>query len=366
MTQLSEEVLRDPVACTRALCDIPSVSGDEEAITAAIVSALGDRSYLSLQRLGNTLIYRTDLGRDKRIMLAGHTDTVPVNDNFPTRLEGDTLWGLGTSDMKSGTALALWIAANLDSDQFGGLDNLPYDLSFAFYDCEEVEADRNGLNKVAKAHPAWLDADFAILLEPTYGLVEAGCQGTLRARVHTSGKRSHSARSWLGDNAIHHAGEVLNRLKAYPAAEVDIDGCLYREGLNAVFVNGGIAGNVIPDSCWVEVNYRFAPNKSVEQAFAHVNEIFEGFEVELTDSSPAAQPGLDRSAAQQFVQAAGGEVNAKLGWTDVARFSQLGVPAMNFGPGDPNLAHTHEEHVEQDKIRHCAQVLRRYLSQNNH
>lgn len=361
MTELSEEVLRDPVALTRALCDIQSVSRDEEVITEAIVSALADREYLSMERLGNTLIYRTDLGRDKRVMLAGHTDTVPVNENFPTHLDGDVLWGLGTSDMKSGTALALWIAATVDSDEFG-LEQLPFDLSFAFYDCEEISAKHNGLNKVAKAHPEWLAADFALLLEPTYAQVEAGCQGTLRALIHTEGKRSHSARGWLGDNAIHHAAEVLNRLKAYDAAAVDIEGCQFQEGLNAVGITGGVAGNVIPDTCSVEVNYRFAPTKSIDQASKHVQEVFTGFQVETLDASPSASPGLDRPEAQAFLQAAGGEAKGKLGWTDVARFSELGVPAMNFGPGDPNLAHTREEHVEQDKIRRCADVLRRYLS----
>ena len=241
MTVLSEAVLADPVALTRALCDIPSVSRSEAEICDEVEAALKRMGHLTTERVGNTLVARTDLGRGRRVMLAGHLDTVPVNDNFPTRLDGDVLWGLGTSDMKSGTALALWIAATVTEPKF--------DLSFAFYDCEEIEAEHNGLNKLAKTRPELLAADFAILLEPTYGLVEAGCQGTMRARVTTRGKRAHSARSWKGENAIHKVAAVLDRLNAYEAREVDVDGCTYREGLNAVFIGGGVAGNVIPDEC---------------------------------------------------------------------------------------------------------------------
>ncbi|WP_106365055.1 succinyl-diaminopimelate desuccinylase [Glycomyces artemisiae] len=353
MTVLSEAVLADPVALTRALCDIPSVSRDEAAICDAVEAALKRLGHLTVERVGNTLVARTELGRGRRVMLAGHLDTVPVNDNFPTRTEGDVMWGLGTSDMKSGTALALWIAATVAEPKF--------DLSFAFYDCEEIEAVHNGLNKLSKSRPELLAADFAILLEPTYGLVEAGCQGTMRARVKTRGKRAHSARSWKGENAIHRLAPVLERLSAYEAREVDVDGCTYREGLNAVFIGGGVAGNVIPDEGWVEVNYRFAPDRDEAAAEAHVREVFAGLEVELVDSAPSCRPGLDRPEAAEFVAAAGGEFRAKLGWTDVARFATLGVPAVNFGPGDPNLAHKQDERVEIPRIRACADALRAYV-----
>ncbi|THV41083.1 succinyl-diaminopimelate desuccinylase [Glycomyces buryatensis] len=354
MTVLSEAVLADPIALTRALCDIPSVSGDEKAICDAVEQALERLGHLTIQREGNTLVARTDLGRDRRVMLAGHLDTVPVNDNFPTRDDGDVMWGLGTSDMKSGTALALWIAATVPDPRF--------DLSFAFYDCEEIESDRNGLNKLSKSRPEWLAADFAILLEPTYGLVEAGCQGTMRARVTTHGKRAHSARSWKGENAIHKVAPVLERLGAYEARVVDVEGCTYREGLNAVRIGGGVAGNVIPDECWVEVNFRFAPDLDEKAAETHVREVFDGYDVEVTDSAPSCRPGLDRPEAAEFVAAAGGEFAAKLGWTDVARFATLGIPAVNFGPGDPNLAHKQDERVELPRITACAEALRAYVT----
>ncbi|WP_035697905.1 succinyl-diaminopimelate desuccinylase [Glycomyces tenuis] len=354
MTVLSEAVLADPVALTRALCDIRSVSGEEAEICDAVEGALARLGHLKVERVGNTLVARTELGRGKRVMLAGHLDTVPVNGNFPTRLDDDDrLWGLGTSDMKSGTALALWIAATVPKPKF--------DLSFAFYDCEEIEAERNGLNRLSKSRPELLAADFAILLEPTYGMVEAGCQGTMRARITVRGKRAHSARSWTGKNAIHDAARVLHRLNAYGAREVEVDGCVYREGLNAVSIGGGVAGNVIPDECRVEVNYRFAPDRDEAAAEAHLREVFIGWDVEITDSAPSCRPGLDRPEAAEFVAAAGGEFRAKLGWTDVARFATLGIPAVNFGPGDPNLAHKQDEHVEIDIIRDCADALRAYV-----
>jgi len=350
---LSQDVLADPVALTRALVDIESVSGDEDEITDAVEAALKAAPHLEVTRVGNTLVARTSLGRPQRVVLAGHLDTVPVADNLPSRTEGNIMHGCGTSDMKSGAALALSLAVGAATPR--------YDVTYLFYDCEEVESERNGLRKLAASHPDLLAADFALLLEPTYGLVEAGCQGTMRALVRTSGKRAHSARSWLGDNAIHRAGEALARLQRYAARSVEIDGCVYREGLNAVKIGGGVAGNVIPDECWIEVNFRFAPDRSEEQAHAHVREVFDGFDVAVTDSAPGALPGLTAPPAREFLAAVGQPPQAKLGWTDVSRFAALGIPALNFGPGDPNLAHTREEHVEIDRITAGAEVLRRWL-----
>lgn len=350
---LTPQVLADPVALTRALVDIESVSGNEQEIADAVEEVLAPLPHLKVERIGHTIIARTELGRDQRVVLAGHLDTVPIADNFPSTVDAQRIWGCGTSDMKSGTALALHLAVTVPEPK--------HDVTYFFYECEEVEHHRNGLNKVAEARPQLLRADLALLLEPTFGLVEAGCQGTMRANVKVTGRRAHSARSWLGINAIHGAGDILVRLAQYQAREVDIDGCLYREGLNAVRVQGGVAGNVIPDLCEIEVNFRFAPDRSVDQAAAHVMEVLEGFDVEITDSAGGALPGLSAPAAQGFIEAVGAKPNAKLGWTDVARFAALGVPALNFGPGDPNLAHTREEHVEIEKIELGAKVLRRWL-----
>jgi succinyl-diaminopimelate desuccinylase len=355
---LTPEVLADPVELTRALVDIESVSGDERQIADVVEAALLTCAHLKVERLGNTVAARTSLGRAQRVVLAGHLDTVPLAGNFPSHTTEDggrqIMWGCGTSDMKSGTALALHLAVTVTEPKF--------DVTYFFYEAEEVQAVRNGLYLVSQARPDLLAADFAILLEPTYGVVEAGCQGTMRVVVTATGKRAHSARSWLGANAIHGAGEVLRRLSSYQARTVEIDGCVYREGLNAVDIRGGVAANVIPDRCEIEVNYRFAPSRSVEEAHAHLVEVFDGFEVRLTDSAPGALPGLTLAPAAQFISATGSTPAAKLGWTDVSRFSALGIPALNFGPGDPNLAHKPEEHVEVDKIRAGAEVLRAWLA----
>ena len=349
------DLAADPVELTAAIVDVPSVSGEEAELADAVERALGEQApQLRLLRSGNTLLARTELGRPSRVLLAGHLDTVPVAGNLPSRRDGELLHGCGSSDMKAGDAMILHLAATVPEPV--------YDLTLVLYDCEEVDAARNGLGRVEREHRDWLDADLALLGEPTDGAVEAGCQGTLRARVRTTGRRAHSARSWLGDNAIHRAGDVLRRLAGYQPRAVTVDGCGYREGLQAVGISGGVAGNVVPDACEVTVNFRFAPDRTLADAQQHVREVFDGYELEFTDGAPGALPGLDAPAAQAFVEASGTTPIAKYGWTDVSRFAALGIPALNYGPGDPNLAHTREEHVRIPRIRECTEVLRRYLT----
>jgi succinyl-diaminopimelate desuccinylase len=348
-------LLADPVELTVALVDVPSVSGEEDTLADAVQRALAVQApHLRVLRSGNTVLARTDLGRSQRVLLAGHLDTVPIAGNLPSRRSGDLLYGCGTSDMKSGDAMILHLAATVPEPVC--------DLTVVLYDCEEVEGVRNGLGRIERDHPEWLAAQLAILCEPTSGLVEAGCQGTLRVAVRTAGRRAHSARSWLGDNAIHAAGDVLARLAGYRPRGVAIDGCTYREGLQAVGLCGGVAGNVVPDACEVSVNFRFAPDRSLPDAQQHVREVFDGFELEFTDGASGALPGLDAPAARQFLATTGAAPVAKYGWTDVSRFAALGIPALNFGPGDPNLAHTREEHVHTDQITACTELLRRYLT----
>ncbi|MFE9423014.1 succinyl-diaminopimelate desuccinylase [Kitasatospora sp. NPDC006697] len=344
----------DGGALTAQLVDFPSVSGEEEALADAVEQALRELPHLTVQRYGNNVVARTELGRGERVLLAGHLDTVPIADNLPSRVEGDLLWGCGTSDMKSGVAVQLRLAATLPDPN--------RDLTFVFYDCEEIEAARNGLGRLAAEHPDWLAADFAVLMEPSGAMVEGGCQGTMRIRIRLTGVRAHAARAWLGDNAIHHAAEVLGRLAAYQPRTVLIDGLEYREGLNAVDIRGGVAGNVIPDECQVTVNFRYAPDRGPADAEAHLREVFAGFDLEVTDSAPGALPGLDRPAAKAFVAATGGRARAKYGWTDVARFSALGVPAVNYGPGDPNLAHKRDEHCSLSAIAECEERLHAWLT----
>jgi succinyl-diaminopimelate desuccinylase len=305
------------------------------------------------------VLARTRYGRPSRVLLAGHLDTVPVAGNLPSRRDGDVLHGCGTVDMKSGDAVFLHLAATVTRPV--------HDMTLVFYDCEEIGSAANGLGRIERELPDWLAADVAILGEPTGGYVEAGCQGSLRVAIHATGVRAHSARSWLGDNAIHKLGAVLNRLARYRARLVEIDGCTYREGLSAVRIDGGVAGNVVPDAASVTVNYRFAPDRSVEAALRHVHEVFDGLDVriEQTDLVAGALPGLSAPAAKALIEAAGGQVRAKYGWTDVSRFAALGIPAVNYGPGDPDMAHRRDEQVPVCQITAAVAMLRAYLTDDS-
>lgn len=356
MTQL--DLTADVVALTAQLVDIESVSTNEQAIADAVEAALAAYDHLSVTRHGHTVVARTDLGRGERVVIAGHLDTVPLNANLPSRYEeredGDLLHGLGTCDMKGGDAVILRLAAHVPEPV--------RDVTFILYEAEEIDSEFNGLTLLSQSAPELMAADFAILMEPSDAEVEAGCQGTLRVEVRTTGERAHSARSWRGVNAIHGAAEILGRLNAYEPRKPLIDGLEYHEGLNAVGISGGVAGNVIPDECVVEVNFRFAPDRSEADAEAFVREVFVGYDVRITDSAPGAMPGLDLPAAKAFVEAVGREVNPKFGWTDVARFTALGIPAVNFGPGDPMLAHKQEEFVPVEHLVRCERQLRDWLT----
>lgn len=345
----------DPVELTAALVDIPSVSGDEALIAESVAAALRAQApHLEVTRSGNAVLARTSLGRASRVVMAGHLDTVPVNHNFPVRRTTGHLHGLGTVDMKSGDAVMLHLAATLPEPR--------HDVTFVFYDCEEVEAARNGLGRIERDLPDWLTGDLAIVCEPSNAVVEAGCQGTMRIELRTSGRRAHTARAWMGENAIHALSGALATLSAYRPRTVDIDGCRYHEGLQAVRVGGGVSGNVVPDEAVLTVNHRFAPDRSPADAEAHLREVFTGYDVTVTDVAAGALPGLSAPAAAELVTAAGGDPVAKLGWTDVARFAALGMPAVNFGPGDPTLCHTQEENVPTAQITTCVNVLGRFLS----
>jgi succinyl-diaminopimelate desuccinylase len=343
---------------TRQICDIESVSGNERELADAIEAALAGYPHLEVIRDGDTIVARTNLGRAQRVIIAGHIDTVPLNKNLPTRFETlagvDYLWGRGTVDMKAGTAVQLKLAAELTDPTV--------DVTWMWYDHEEVSAELNGLARLAKNRPDLFVGDFAILGEPSNSQVEGGCNGNLRIEVRTYGLRAHSARGWVGDNAIHKAASILDTLAAYRAREVEVEGLVYREGLNAVGISGGVAGNVIPDECMVHINYRFAPNRTVDEAIAHMYELFGTHEITVVDQAEGARPGLDATLAQEFLAAVGGEAKPKYGWTDVARFSALGIPAVNYGPGDPLKAHADDERVALDQIRACEEGLRAWLS----
>lgn len=347
----------DVVELTRQLVDIESVSGNETGIADQIETALRSFAHLEVIRDGNVIIARTNLGRSERVVIAGHIDTVPIAANVPSWVTGtedeQIVWGRGTCDMKGGVAVQLSTAIAVTEPV--------RDVTWIFYDNEEVDSDLNGLGRIGRERPDLLASNFAVLCEPSNAGIEGGCQGTIRAEIELTGTAAHAARSWRGHNAIHDAGEVLRRLATYQAAEVEVDGLTYREGLNAVSITGGIAGNVIPDRCTIVVNYRFAPDKTPEQAEDHLREVFDGYSLKVTDAAPGARPGLDQPAAADFTAVVAGAVSAKFGWTDVARFSALGIPAVNFGPGDPNKAHADDEFCPASDIRRCREVLVQWL-----
>ena len=363
------DLRQDVALLTAALMDINSVSGNEQQLADAVEAALRAIPQLAVVRDGDAIVARTELGLGERVILAGHLDTVPlpltdgskgtVPSTWESGVPGEGIvYGRGATDMKGGVAVQLALAAGL----FDGGAQPKRDVTFVFYDHEEVEAVKSGLGRLVRNHGDLLQGDFAILLEPTDGTVEGGCNGTSRFEATTVGEAAHSARAWMGSNAIHAAAPILARLAAYEPRTINVDGLDYRESLNAVKINGGTAGNVIPDRCVVEINYRFAPDKTPDQAEAHVRELLAGFDVVRTDAAAGARPGLQHPAAASFVAAVGAEPKPKYGWTDVARFSELGIPAVNFGPGDALLAHKDNEHVHADAIRKCLAALQTWLA----
>ncbi|MEY2450842.1 MAG: succinyl-diaminopimelate desuccinylase [Acidimicrobiaceae bacterium] len=348
----------DLLARTAELIDIPSVSQHEQAITDRIESELRAAPWLTVDRLGDNVIARTTLDRPLRVVIAGHTDTVPVNENDHARIDGDTVWGLGASDMKSGLAVMLDLATTVDAPAV--------DVTYVFYAGEEIAAEHNGLAHVMRDQPELLRGDVAILGEPTGAEIEAGCQGTLRLDVTLTGVRAHSARPWMGRNAIHRLGRLLAILEGWEGRQPVVDGCEYREAVQAVLVEGGVAGNVVPDRARVVINHRFAPDRDEAAAEAWLRELIapaleEGDTAEVVDSAAGARPGLDHPLLAALIERNGLEVRAKLGWTDVARFSALAMPAVNLGPGDPVLAHTAGEFVTRAQLERTWTILRDLL-----
>ncbi len=348
------------VELTMAICDIESVSGNEAALANEVENLLTSCDHLSVVRDGNAVVASTNLGLGSRVVIAGHLDTVPVANNLPTQLHHfereQAIVGRGTVDMKAGVAVMLKLAVELVSPNV--------DITWVFYDNEEVASDLNGLGRLVRNRPDLIQGDFAVLCEPTSALIEGGCNGTIRVEVSASGKKAHSARPWMGENAIHKLAPALEKLANYQPQTLNVDGLEYKESLNAVLASAGIATNVIPDLATLTVNYRFAPSRSGEEAEALMREFFEGYELTVTDLAAGARPGLNTPQAQAFMASLGTEVKPKYGWTDVARFSALGIPAVNYGPGDPSLAHADNENVPVGHLFDCEAGLRRWLSTN--
>jgi succinyl-diaminopimelate desuccinylase len=348
------------VELTMAICDIESVSGNEAALADEVEKLLSQSKHLSVVRDGNAVVASTNLGLGSRVVIAGHIDTVPIANNLPTQLHHfereQVIVGRGTVDMKAGVAVMLKLAVELVHPNV--------DITWVFYDNEEVASDLNGLGRLVRNRPDLIQGDFAVLCEPTSALIEGGCNGTIRVEVSASGVKAHSARPWMGENAIHKLAPALEKLASYQPETVNVDGLDYRESLNAVLASAGIAANVIPDQATLTVNYRFAPSRTGEEAEAMLRKFFEGYEVRVTDLAVGARPGLNTPQAQAFMASLGSEVKPKYGWTDVARFSSLGIPAVNYGPGDPSLAHADNENVPVGHLFDCEAGLRRWLSAN--
>ncbi len=348
------------VELTMAISDIESVSGNEAALADEVEKLLSQSKHLSVVRDGNAVVASTNLGLGSRVVIAGHIDTVPIANNLPTQLHHfereQVIVGRGTVDMKAGVAVMLKLAVELVHPKV--------DITWVFYDNEEVASDLNGLGRLVRNRPELIQGDFAVLCEPTSALIEGGCNGTIRVEVSASGVKAHSARPWMGENAIHKLAPALEKLASYQPETVNVDGLDYRESLNAVLASAGIAANVIPDQATLTVNYRFAPSRTGEEAEAMLREFFEGYDVRVTDLAVGARPGLNTPQAQAFMASLGSEVKPKYGWTDVARFSSLGIPAVNYGPGDPSLAHADNENVPVGHLFDCEAGLRSWLSAN--
>jgi succinyl-diaminopimelate desuccinylase len=341
------------VELTRVLCDIESVSGGETPLADRIEATLTQAPHLEVIRHGNTVAARTRTTAPHRVLIAGHIDTVPVSGCLPARLDEESLWGRGSVDMKGGVASHLIHAVNQAPTR--------HNITWVFYDQEEVDAAKNGLGHFATAHPEWMVADFGILGEPSNALIEGGCNGTLRAVVTATGKQAHSARPWMGTNAIHALSPLLDRLASHTPETRAVEGLEYRESVQAVGISGGVAGNVVPDQASVTINYRFAPDRSVDEAITYLTTLCEGFSVDVVDVAAGARPGLDSAIAKDFVSFVGHPPAPKYGWTDVSRLSEAGIPAVNFGPGDPSLAHSPDEKVPLSQLRSAHEILGRWL-----
>ena len=360
MASMKLNLSGDVAELTRELVDIESVSGNEGQIADAIEQALASCPHLSITRDGNAIVAKTNLGLPKQVVIAGHIDTVPVAANLPSKLMSfereQVIWGRGTVDMKAGLAVMLKLAAEITKPVM--------DVVWVFYDQEEIEATKNGLGRLVRNHPELIKGSFAILCEPTAATIEGGCNGTMRVELALSGIKAHSARPWMGSNAIHKLGGALQILNAYIPEEVEVDGLIFRESLNAVMVSGGVATNVIPDQATLTLNYRFAPSRSVEDATEYLKKMFPDNDFSVVDSASGARPGMNSPEAMAFVDAVQAPVNPKYGWTDVSRFSEMGIPAVNYGPGDPNKAHADDENVPASQIYACEVGLRKFLAPN--
>lgn len=345
----------DLVEVTRGLVRVRSVSGEERELADLVEHRLRGRApWLHVHRVGNSVVARTRRGSATRIVFAGHLDTVPGA--VPTGQEraGDEVRGLGAVDMKGGLAVLLLLAELTP--------HCAADLTFVFYDKEETGSNGSGMKTLFEQWPELVRGDAAIVLEPTGGVIEAGCQGNLVMEFGFLGQRAHTARPWRGRNAIHRAVPSIARLAGFAPAEVELDGLRFRQSFSLVGIDGGVQGNVVPDRCTVRVNYRHAPTLDSATAAATVGDLVpDADDTHVRLSSPPAPPNLRHPVFERLRADGRLAVRPKLGWTDVGRFAEHGIPAINFGPGDAGLAHTGDESVHREELEHCLTVLSRLV-----
>jgi succinyl-diaminopimelate desuccinylase len=347
------------VALTARLVDVPSVSGNESAIADLVVAELRPECPpCDLVRSGNNVILRGPARPDRpSIVLAGHLDTVPAAGNEKSRLRGELLYGLGASDMKAGLAVMLALARTVDWVQARA------NLTFVFYDCEEIALERNGLRKLFPDFPWLAQQELAILLEPTDNAVELGCLGTLNARITALGRSAHSARPWQGENAIYKAVPFLARFASLAPRPIEVSGVTFQETFQITLAEGGRAKNVVPDRFVLNVNYRYAPTRTSAEAVAELRAMVPpGFEFDVVDVAPPGVVRADHPLVQDLLGRFRLERRAKQAWTDVAQFTERGVAAVNFGPGVPAQAHQADEHVPVENLMRSYEVLHTFVT----
>lgn len=341
------------------LVQIPSVIAHEKAL-ADFVEAWATKHFgkACVTRHSHSLVVGDLTDSRPALALVGHLDTVPLHpESKPARIEGDRLFGLGSSDMKGALAVMMALAEDLPRT------SLPWNVLYVFYEREEGSFDESGLQPLLDTLEPLRKLAFAIAMEPTDGAVQVACLGTLHATLHFEGKAAHSARPWQGKNAIHAAGEILSQLNALPRREVTLDGFTFYEVMNATLASGGRARNIIPEAFELNVNYRFAPGKSVERAKQDVMDFVAGrARVEFPDSSPSGRVCAGNPHFQRLLQCSGAKAESKQAWTDVARFALVGVDAVNYGPGETAQAHQKDESAPIGALADCYGVLEKFLT----
>lgn len=342
---------------TLALVDTESISRNEGAIV-EVVAAMIDTRVPVLAEDDSLFYAPTRMEGRPLVVFAGHLDTIPPLDNLPGRIENGAVHGLGASDMKGSLAVMIELIRRLDSEQ----PEVAIDAAFLFFAREELPLDASPISGLLEASAALRDAHLVVVMEPTANEIQLGCLGNLNADVTFEGSSSHSARPWLGNNAIHRAIQALQTVAASSAKEVTVDGLSFFEVVNVTGITGGIARNVIPDEVTCHLNFRYAPNQSAEEAEQRLRSLVgHGASVEIVGNAPPGRVATDNPLVGRLRVSSGAAVGPKQAWTNVAEFSAVGIDAVNFGPGVPEYAHRADEQVSIDALVQSLSSLERFV-----